>query len=316
MQFMGPWLVILGCMVFVVGTVVGSFLNVCVCRIPWEKSLLWPGSTCPRCWSPIAPQDNIPILSWLALRGECRRCGTSISIRYPLIELLVGLVFLGFYYVDVVQGARGPMGAEITRPLATFCYHALMAALLVAATFIDYDLFIIPDEITVTGMILGVGFGVLFPWIRPEPSTAGSWLEGLATGVIGLLIAGGVTQATRLIGSRAFGREAMGFGDVTLMGMIGGFLGWQAAVLTFFAGAFFGLAHALWKLTVYVRKWISGTKLSSADRELPFGPYLSMGAIAMALSWSWLWPRWGRLQFGAMGWLFWQMLGVNAPFPE
>ncbi|MFO0890795.1 MAG: prepilin peptidase [Isosphaeraceae bacterium] len=316
MQSIGPMLATLGLLVFVVGTVVGSFLNVCIYRIPWEKSVIWPGSTCPRCWNPIAAQDNVPILSWLALRGECRVCGAPISVRYPLIELLVGLLFLAFYYVDVVQGTRGPYGHEIVAPLSTFGYHAILAALLVAATFIDYDLFIIPDQITVTGMVLGLGLGTLFPWVRPEPSAAATRLGGFGVGLIGLLVGAALTQGTRVLGSRVFGREAMGFGDVTLMGMIGSFLGWHAAVLTFFAGAFFGLAHALWKLAAYVRKWVSGTKLSSADRELPFGPYLSMGAIAMALSWSWLWPRWGRAQFGAIGWLFWWMLGVNAPFPE
>jgi leader peptidase (prepilin peptidase)/N-methyltransferase len=313
---MGPMLVILGCLAFVIGTVVGSFLNVCIYRIPWEKSVIWPGSTCPKCWSSIAPQDNIPILSWVALRGECRVCGAPVSARYPLIEFLVGLLFLAFYYVDVVHGTRGSFGWEIGRPLATFGYHAILAALLVAATFIDYDLFIIPDQITVTGMILGIGLGTLLPWIRPEPCTQTTHAWGLWTGILGLLVGGGITQAVRVTGSTVLRREAMGFGDVTLMGMIGAFLGWQTALLTFFAGAFFGLAHALWKLTVYLRKWIAGSQLSSADRELPFGPYLSMGAISLALSWSWLWPGWGCSQFKLMGWLFWRMMGVNDPFAE
>jgi leader peptidase (prepilin peptidase)/N-methyltransferase len=97
------------------------------------------------------------------------------------------------------------------------------------------------------------------------------------------------------------------------MGMIGAFLGWQPIVLTLFAGAFFGLAHAFWKLAGYVRKWIRGGKLSSADRELPFGPYLSMGALALILSWSWLWRDWASVQFATLGWLFWHLLGAKAP---
>ena len=178
---MGPVLVILGIGVFIVGTVVGSFLNVCIYRIPWEKSVIWPGSRCPRCWNPIAVRDNIPVLSWLALRGECRNCGSPISMRYPLVELLVGLLFLAAYYVDVVLGPRGQFGYEIGWPLSTLGYHAILVALLVAATFIDYDLFIIPDEITVTGMIAGIALGTLFPRVRPEPAFArtprlvGSW---------------------------------------------------------------------------------------------------------------------------------------------
>jgi leader peptidase (prepilin peptidase)/N-methyltransferase len=128
------------------------------------------------------------------------------------------------------------------------------------------------------------------------------------------MVGAGLTQFVRVAGSAALRREAMGFGDVTLMGMIGAFLGWQAAVLTFFAGAFFGLAHACWKLVVYLRKWMSAQKLSSADRELPFGPYLSMGAIALVLSWPWLWPGWARNFFGALRWLFWWILGVDVGF--
>jgi leader peptidase (prepilin peptidase)/N-methyltransferase len=132
-------------------------------------------------------------------------------------------------------------------------------------------------------------------------------------GLLGLLAGGGVTQFVRVFGSTLLRREAMGFGDVTLMGMIGAFLGWQAAIMTFFLGAFFGLAHAVWKLALYLKKWLRGGKLSSADRELPFGPYLSMGAAALVLSWRWLWIESGpaREMFGTFRWFFWWMLGVN-----
>jgi leader peptidase (prepilin peptidase)/N-methyltransferase len=303
-------------MTFLVGTVVGSFLNVCIYRIPWEKSVIWPGSTCPRCLTPIAARDNIPILSWLALRGECRNCGAPIAARYPLVELLVGLLFLALFFVDVVHADRGFRGVEIARPLATLGYHALLVAFLVAATFIDYDLLIIPDEITFTGMFLGVAIGTLAPWIRPCPVQRVTNWGGLAAGIIGLAVGAGVTHLTRVVGTFAFRREAMGLGDVTLMGLIGAFLGWQAAVLSFFAGAFFGLAHALWKLVGFLRKLISRKKLSAADRELPFGPYLSMGAVALVLSWPWFWPGFGEKYFETIYWLFWHLLGVNVPLPK
>ena len=188
---MGPILVLLGFFVFAVGTVVGSFLNVCIYRIPWEKSVIWPGSHCPRCWRPILAMDNIPIVSWLALRGECRQCGEPISPRYPLIELLVGLLFLGLYFVDVVHGERGRYGYDIGQPIATFGYHAILAALLVAATFIDYDLFVIPDSITLTGMILGIALGTLNPMIRPDPAAATTHLGGSGMGILGLLVGRG-----------------------------------------------------------------------------------------------------------------------------
>ncbi len=316
MLAMGPILVLLGVFVFAVGTVVGSFLNVCIYRIPWEKSVIWPGSHCPRCWRPILAMDNIPIVSWLALRGECRQCGEPISLRYPLIELLVGLLFLGLYFVDVVHGERGRYGYDIGQPMATFGYHAILAALLVAATFIDYDLFVIPDSITLTGMILGIALGTLNPMIRPDPAAATTHLGGLGMGILGLLVGAAVTQLIRVAGTWAFQREAMGLGDVTLMGMIGAFLGWQAAVLSIFAGAFSGLGHAAWKLSGYLKKWARGQKLSTADRELPFGPYLSMGAVALVLSWPWIWRDYLRFYFATLGWLFWHLLGVNVPIPN
>jgi leader peptidase (prepilin peptidase)/N-methyltransferase len=196
----------------------------------------------------------------------------------------------------------------------TLGYHAILVALLVAATFIDYDLFIIPDAITVTGMFAGIALGTIFPQVRPESAFATTPAGGFVVGLLGLAVGAGLTQFVRVAGSAALRREAMGFGDVTLMGMIGAFLGWQAAVLTFFAGAFFGLAHAFWKLVTYFKKWARGQKLSTADRELPFGPYLSMGAVALVLSWHWLWPAWASNFFGTLRWLFWWALGVNVGF--
>jgi leader peptidase (prepilin peptidase)/N-methyltransferase len=192
--------------------------------------------------------------------------------------------------------------------LLVWSYHAALIALLVAATFIDYDLTVIPDEITITGMIIGVGLGTLVPGIRPEPAAATTAAAGLGVGIVGLLVGGGLTEFVRLTGSLALRREAMGFGDVTLMAMIGAFLGWQAAVLTFFIAPFFGLAHALWKLVLYVGKRLSGRELSSTDREIPFGPYLSMAAVALVFSWPWLWPHWAKSYFETLNMLFWFLL--------
>lgn len=289
---------------FALGTVVGSFLNVCIYRIPWQKSVIWPGSHCFRCFTPIAAQDNIPILSWIALRGECRNCGSRISPRYPLIEALVGCLFAGVYVSYVVDGPPIPWGALPRAVPVGLAYYLTFVALLVAATFIDYDLTIIPDEITVTGMIVGLGVATLVPELRPAPGTMKTAWEGFRFGLIGLLIGGGITQTVRVVGSLALGREAMGFGDVTLMAMIGAFLGWQAAVLTFFLAPFFGLTHALWKLVTYVGKRLSGRKSSSADRELPFGPYLSMAAVTLLLTWPTLWPRLERTYFAPVSSLF------------
>ena len=289
---------------FLIGTVVGSFLNVCIYRIPWEKSVIWPASHCQRCLSAIAPQDNIPIVSWVALRGECRHCGLPIAARYPLIEALVGVLFAAVYVSTVVYGSEIPWGPLPTSVPVGLAYFLSLVALLVAATFIDYDLTVIPDEITVPGMILGIGVGTLFPAIRPEPSHAVSHWDGFCVGVIGLVVGGGLTYLVRLLGSIAVRREAMGFGDVTLMAMIGAYLGWQAAVLTFFIAPFFGLSHALSKLIVYVGKRLTGRRASGADREIPFGPYLSMAATMMLLSWPWFWTSWAKPRFAILQTIF------------
>ncbi len=184
-----PILVILGLGFFMIGTVVGSFLNVCIYRIPWQKSVIWPGSRCPICFGAIAARDNIPIVSWIALRGECRRCGAPISVRYPLVEALVGFLFLGVYLVDVIAGPPGAWGQVPAFQLVAAAYHAVFLALLVAATFIDYDLMIIPDQITITGMVVGVGLGTLWPQVRPVPASwpAITHLQGFLGRLAGLV---------------------------------------------------------------------------------------------------------------------------------
>jgi len=310
-----PILVILGLGFFMIGTVMGSFLNVCIYRIPWQKSVIWPGSRCPLCLGAIVARDNIPIVSWLALRGECRGCGAPISVRYPLVEGLVGLLFLGAYLVDVIAGPPGAWGQVPASQLLAAAYHAAFLALLVAATFIDYDLMIIPDQITVTGMVLGVGLGTLWPLVRPVPASwpAMTRFQGFGVGFLGLVVGGGLTYLVRASASRILHREAMGFGDVTLMGMIGAFLGWQAAVLTFFVAPFLGLAHAAWKLLSYLKKRLGGGQLSGADREIPYGPYLSMAAATLVFLWPWLWRAWAAELFRTLYVLFWWMLGIDLP---
>ncbi len=291
----------LALMTFVLGTAVGSFLNVCIYRLPWEKSLFWPGSRCPRCLSAIASGDNVPIVGWLRLRGACRSCQAPIAARYPMVEALTGLLFLAVFAVDVAARPDLIYADALTQALGRMAYHQVLLALLIAATFIDYDLYIIPDSITLTGMALGLGLAAIAPGVRPEPGTAASLWESVAwVGLPGLIVGGGVVWVVRLVGSAIFRREAMGFGDVTLMAMIGAFLGWQAAVLTFFLAPFFGLGHALAKLGPATVKWATGRPVAAADREMPFGPYLSMAAVALMLAWPWLWPAWARGLFATM----------------
>ena len=290
-----PIHLIYGAGLFTIGIVVGSFLNVCIYRIPWEKSVIWPGSHCPRCWGAIEPRDNVPILGWVLLGGACRRCRAPIAIRYPAIELLVGLLFLAAYLVD------GVLPRQFVRDDAALLvkvgYHALLIALLVVITFIDADLTIVPPSVTNLGIALGLGLGAAFPAIRPTPNAAATAWGGLGVGLAGLLVGGGMIWIIRVVGGFVFRREAMGSGDIHILGMIGAFLGWQATVLIIPLAAFLGLAQALYKFARYLLKRLAGRKVSAGDRELPFGPYLSVAALILLFSWPWAWDRSFKIYF-------------------
>ncbi len=234
-------------------------------------------------------------------------------LRYPLVESLVGFLFLGAFLIDIIAGPRGFFGQVPATQLVAAAYHALFLALLVAATFIDYDWWEIPKEITDTGMVLGIALGTLWPQVRPEPVGALNFthVQGFWAGFLGLLVGAGLTQAVRKTAGFVFRREAMGFGDVHLMGMIGAFLGWQGAVLTFFLGPFFGLGHAMWKLVRFLRKKLAGGQSSAGDRELPYGPYLSMAAATLFFGWKWIWAGWARGLFHTFFVVFWWLWGFN-----
>jgi len=301
---------IYGVGLFVIGTVVGSFLNVCIYRIPWEKSVIWPDSRCPDCLSAIEHRDNVPVLGWISLRGACRNCGLAISARYPLVELLVGLLFLAVYLVDAVL--PGHYVRDDSTLFAKVIYHAILVALLVAVTFIDADLTIVPASITNLGITLGLAIGAAFPEIRPNPSTASTHLGGLGVGVHGLVVGAGLIAVVRVVGGIVFRREAMGSGDIHILGMIGAFLGWQAAVLAFFLAPFFGFLPAAWKLAIYIGKRVRGRKYRSTDREIPFGPYLSLAALALLFSWGWSWPGFAKYYFDTFSVLFWVLTGQES----
>jgi len=239
-----PLTTMLALFAFLFGAVVGSFLNVCIYRLPLEQSVVSPGSRCMGCGAAIRWYDNIPILSWIALRGRCRSCKAPFSIRYPLVELLTGLlaVLLFFKY--------GP-----SLPLLIMF---LFCAALVVITFIDFDHQIIPDEISLPGIILGF----LSSFFLPDHG----WLSSLLGIVVGwgslALIFYGYLWLT--------GREGMGGGDAKLLAMMGAFLGLQAIPFIIFASSLVGTVAGLSIMAVQ-RK----------DRHLaiPFGPYLALGAV-------------------------------------
>jgi leader peptidase (prepilin peptidase)/N-methyltransferase len=225
---------------FVFGACIGSFLNVCIYRIPAGKSVVTPGSHCA-CGKPIRWFDNIPVLSWLLLRGRARCCGRPFSVRYPAIELLTALLFL------VCALEFGPAKA--------FC-AMLFAALLVTASFIDIDHMIIPDRFSIGGAVIGVLLALVFPSLHGYAIPAhldpvlGHMIASIQSGtdaILGCFVGSALVLWIGLLAEKILRKEAMGFGDVKLLGCIGAFLGWKGAVFAVFGGAILGvIATLLW----------------------------------------------------------------------
>jgi len=229
---------------FVIGLCIGSFLNVCIYRIPAELSIVRPASACPGCGMPIRWYDNIPVISYLLLRGRCRTCNNSISPRYPMVELLCGLFALA---VTLRFGWH----------LQSLIYFLFIAALLVI-TFIDIDHRIIPDVISLPGIPIGFAASFLLPQV--------TWQASL----LGIIIGGGCLYAVAWGYRLVTGKDGMGGGDIKLLAMIGAFIGWQGVLFTIMASSFAGTVVGL-IMMIQQRK---GMKLA-----VPFGPFLAVGAI-------------------------------------
>ena len=238
------------CFAGIFGLLFGSFLNVCIYRIPRDKSIVWPPSSCPGCNARIKWYDNIPVLSYLWLRGKCRSCKQPISLQYPVVELLTGALTVLFVW---------RFGLSVW----TFVTVAAVYALIILSV-IDLELMIIPDRFSLGLIVLGLAFA----WANPNFS--GVWwqkelssLLGAGVGLFGVL-------AIALIGTWMFKKEAMGGGDVKLMGGVGAFIGWEGVITTVVFASFFGLVYALFLMI------FKGKKGGDA---IPFGPFLSLGAL-------------------------------------
>lgn len=268
-----PWDIFLMAFLFVLGACVGSFLNVCIYRLPANLSIVWPPSHCPKCLHRIAWYDNLPIASYFVLRGRCRHCGASYSSQYMVVEALTGVLFAGYYAAYFVLGARDFAFARWD----VYAVHMALVSALVVSSAIDFRTKEIFTSITNGGMVLGLALSVAFPALHvyagshgPAPFEADR-LNALVQSATGLVVGGGIVWLTALLGRLAFKREAMGFGDVLLMGMMGSVLGWEAMVLVFFIAPFFGLFYGAWQL------------LRHKDHEVPYGPFLSMAAGVVML---------------------------------
>lgn len=253
--------------VFLFGLVVGSFLNVCIVRLPEERSIATPPSHCPRCKAGIRFYDNIPVISFLLLRGKCRNCGEPISWRYPAVELVNALVYVWIAREFWINGE--------SLLLMAFCSS------LIVITMIDYDHQIIPDVITLPGMVLGLA---LAPFVMPHLQGSlpfhlgrfihsGPYLTALINSFIGLLVGGFPLFAIGWIWEKLRKVEAMGGGDVKLMGMVGSLLGWKLALLTIMLGAVSGSVIGV--LLIALRK-------QEREALIPFGPFLAVGAVLSA----------------------------------
>ncbi len=222
-----------------VGLCFGSFLNVCILRLPHDQSLLRPRSTCPKCKQPIAWRDNIPVASWLWLRGKCRWCHKPISVQYPLIEGLVGVLF----GVSVLA-----YGASL---------HAVSAAvfgtLILGIAITDARHYLIPDEFSLGGLVLGLALAL------------GGGVPGFLQALLGAAVGFALLWIVAQAGAWVFKEEAMGGGDIKMMAMVGSFVGWRGVLLTVFAGAALG---SLIFVPLSIKK----------KRLVPFGVFLAVGA--------------------------------------
>lgn len=249
---------------FVVGASIGSFLNVCISRWPAELSVVSPRSRCPRCSRPIAWHENIPLLSWLLLRGKCRGCALPISVQYPAVELVVALGWLASVW------AFG-LSFEALRV-------AIFATILLGIAITDAKHYLIPDGFTVSGLILMLAFAFANVFVGEESRFAAAWPS-----VIGACVGAGAITIIGWLAEVVMKREAMGFGDTTLMAVVGAALGAERSLLTIVAGAFLGAV-------VFVGIVGPIVKIRSARRgeefefpDVPFGVFLAPAALLVLL---------------------------------
>ena len=231
--------------IFFAGTCIGSFLNVCIYRIPLHRSIVRPGSACPRCKTALPFYLNIPILSYILIKGKCRFCRTPISLRYPLVEALTGCLALAF-------------AAKFGFTPAALFYFAF-AATLVVISFIDIDFQIIPDVISLPGILVFASAFLFLPQ-----------MDFIDT-ILGIAAGGGTLYLVALVYYLVRKEEGMGGGDIKLLAMIGGVVGWQGVAFTLFTGSLMGTAGGIIIMGL--------TRFGNVKLKIPFGPFLSAGSL-------------------------------------
>jgi leader peptidase (prepilin peptidase)/N-methyltransferase len=228
------------------GLLVGSFLNVCIHRLPLGESLAWPASRCPHCRTPLRKYDNVPVLSYVLLRGRCRECGVPISLQYPIVELVTAVLFLSAYLL-------------FEPPL--MYQRVLFACAMIVLFVIDLEHRILPDVITLPGIVIGFVCSFFMP---------PGWIDSLA----GLVLGGGVLWLMGEAYFRFRHEEGMGFGDVKMLAMIGAFLGWKGMLLTLVLSSFLGSVIGLGMIAL---------KRGDMKYALPFGTFLAVAALVASV---------------------------------
>lgn len=240
--------------VFGLGAAVGSFLNVVIYRLPLGLSLLHPPSRCPTCLHPLQPHENVPVFGWLWLRGQCAHCRTPISARYPIVEAVTGLLFVLTFWIFGLSWQ-------------TLGYWVFLSWLL-ALAMIDLDTLTLPNPLTQSGLVVGLGFQALWGW-----SAAGQWqgaITGVMAGILAAVVGIWLMDSLAIVGSLAFGRTAMGGGDAKLLAMMGAWLGWKVMLLAGFLACAIG---ALVGGAAIALGWMD------RQRPMPFGPFLAIAAL-------------------------------------
>lgn len=262
---------------FSLGAMIGSFLNVVIHRIPLEESIVFPNSTCPKCKNPIKPYDNLPILSWLILRGKCRNCKNAISPRYPAVEFLNALLWILVFWM---------IGFTPFLPVAL-----VFVSIILALIFIDAENMILPDVINfpllffaiIVRIVFAFAFGnAYFSDLNFFPLTQLTdsyhlpiWLVSLIGAILGGIVGGGFLWFVGAVWKKFRGVDAMGFGDVKMMFAVGAILGWRLTLLTIFLGAFSGAVIGVFLL--------SRQKEKDFQTQIPFGIFLGIGSILALL---------------------------------
>ena len=268
---------VFACFAFALGACVASFLNVCIWRLPREESVVRPGSHCPKCNAPIKWYQNIPIVSWCCLRGRCANCHQPISIRYTVVELLGGVLFLMAYLQWAMPSILRQMPILGLVPASDMWLVAaewLVITGLILGSFIDLEHFYLPDRVTIGGMVLGVPLSFLVPELQCQTDRLIALYWSLGGMTVGFLFLWGVGAFF----SKLFKKEALGFGDVKLIGAVGAFFGPVAVLFTTILSSLVGSIIGL----ILVAR---GRAKLGGFTAVPYGPFLAIGAL--------VWMYWG-----------------------